>query len=200
MAAELAERVYSEIKQAILAGKLRQRQRLDIVALARALQASATPVRQALAMLTAERLVSIEPAPGYYVSFWSERELRDLYEWRWLLARLAAEAYTPAPPPSLVRHSYAQSVVLLMRHLARGANEELKRAAAAADDRLTAARDVEEDVLGDAGGELQALAQSMLEGGPVLKTRLRNYFRRRIVRVDRIRARAGVIALPRNGD
>ncbi len=200
MAAELADRVYKEIKSAILSGQLRQRQRLDIVTLAHSLRASATPVRQALAILATERLVSIEAARGYYVSFWSERELRDLYLWRALLARWAAEVYQPAPPPPLMRHAQSDYAALLLRHLEVGGNSELARAAEAADERLANARAVEADILGDVDGELAHLAAALSEGGPALRTRLRNYFRRRVTQVAQIRARAGVIALPRNGD
>ncbi len=200
MAAELGERVYREIKDAILSGRLRQRQRLDIVALGKAFRASATPVRQALAVLSAERLVSVEGARGYHVAFWSERELRELYLWRALLARLAAEVYEARPPPLRLRLSSPEYAAALLGHLATGSNLELQRASVAADERLAGARSVEPDVLGDTEGELTLLAAAMAEGGAPLRTRVRNYFRRRVASVAQIRARAGVVALPRNGE
>src|SRR5690242_19098778 len=90
------ERVYAEIKQAILAGELKPRQRLDIESLAQRLSASATPVRQALAILSAERLVTAHASRGYYVAFWSERELQTLYEWRGQFALMASESFEVA--------------------------------------------------------------------------------------------------------
>lgn len=199
MAAELAERVYTEIKRSILSGALRQRERLDITRLAEATRASATPVRQALAILAHEGLVRLEGTRGYHVAFWSEAELRGLYQWRAMLALLAAQTYAPGPPPFAPRHDLEETARIFLQHLASTANGELRRASQSADERLAAARRVEADVLGDVAGELDALAEALRAGAQPLRQRLKSYFRRRIARADRIRQRAGVAALPRNG-
>jgi len=197
------ERVYQEIKQAILSGELKLRQRLDIDALASRWRMSATPVRQALAVLTAERLVSVEPARGYHVAFWSERELRTLYGWRWQLARLAAEVYAPRPISLATpqRRDHARAYIAVMQHLETDAHDELKRATRGADERLSAAIRAEPDVLPDAAEDILGLLEA-LSGADrrALQTRLRGYFRRRIDACAAIRARAGVNALPTNGD
>ena len=84
------ERVYHDIKQAILSGEFALQQRLDIDRLASQFGVSATPVRYALAILAAERLVRVQASRTYHVVFWPERELRTLYEWRSRLALWAA--------------------------------------------------------------------------------------------------------------
>jgi DNA-binding GntR family transcriptional regulator len=197
------ERVYREIKQAIIAGDLRLRQRLDIDTLAARWRVSATPVRQALAILAAERLVSIEAARGYHVAFWSERDLKELYEWRGALARLAAETYvaTPIVLTSNQRRSHPHAYASLMQHLEANVNREIRYAARAADDRLHAALAAEPEALSDAGEDVLYLADALSSGKRrVLQNQLKRYFRRRVQEAGLIRARASVKALPRNGE
>jgi len=83
----VSDRVYHEIRRRLLAGDYRLHARLDVGALADGLGASSTPVREALVRLAAERLITARPSRGFFVSLWSESELRALYEWRaWLAA------------------------------------------------------------------------------------------------------------------
>ncbi len=194
------ERVYAEIKRAILSGELRLRQRLDIDTLADRLYASATPVRQALAILSAERLVTANPARGYYVAFWSERELRALYEWRWQLARLAGEVFEgrgEAPATGSALETYQS----MMGALGRFANEEVRLAALNADERLRAAHLAEGEALAGIVEELRAFGAAIESGERRKISRvLKRYFRRRMEAAASIRARASIAALPRNGD
>ena len=143
------ERVYQEIKQAILSGHFAIHQRLDIDKLAAQLGVSATPVRYALAILASERLVKLNTSRTYQVAFWSERELRDLYQWRQQLAKWALESYAPAAlaAPIAPERDYAGAYLAIMRHLDTNANIEARRAARAADDRLQPALRFERDVL-----------------------------------------------------
>jgi DNA-binding GntR family transcriptional regulator len=195
------QRAYLEIKNAILSGELRLRQRLDIDALARWLGASATPVRQALAILAVERLVLAHSSRGYYVAFWSETELRTLYQWRGQLARLAAESFEFNGAAASAIGGHADRYNALMRQLEAGANEELRRAAAAADDRLRVAVVAESQVFEDAFDQLTAIAMAMAAADrPVIQQKLDCYFAQRVAQAAQIRARASVSALPRNGD
>jgi len=195
------ERVYQEIKQGILDGSFRQRERLDIDTLAQSLHASATPVRHALAMLAGERLVTVHAARGYYVAFWSERDLKALYEWRWQLARLAAESYEPSPGDTRSKGSVLEIYQALMRRLERSANEEVKRAARNADERLRAAHLAEVEVVDDPLADLEHLGAAMAKGeARSVTSSLRAYFRKRVALAQAVRARASVAALPRNGD
>jgi DNA-binding GntR family transcriptional regulator len=197
----VGERVYADIKQAILDGELRLRQRLDIEALAKRTRASATPVRQALAILTAERLVRIDGARGYQVAFWSERELAELYEWRWRLAALAAASCAPqamALSPA-ERRNHREAYAALMRRLAANANAEVRRASEQADERLHAALRAEDEALDNVRDEIAEVSRAMRSGGRALQLSLRRYFRRRIAKSGQIRAKAHANALPNNG-
>ena len=195
------ERVYAAIKHGILTGELRLRQRLDIDKLAERLSASATPVRQALAILSAERLVTSHSSRGYYVAFWSERELKALYEWRHQLARLALETLTLAPAEGRPKGSVLEIYEAVMRRLERNANDEVKRAAQNADERLRAAHLAEAEIIPDIVEQLKRLCGQVSSGdrGKIARS-LKGYFKLRIEAAPAIRARASVAALPRNGD
>lgn len=196
-----SERVLREIRQAILAGDLRLRQRLDVETLARRFRASATPVRQALAVLTAQRLVTIKEARGHYVAFWSETELKDLYEWRWRLAAFAVTTYIPAPLAltQAQRRRYLEAYAAIMSHINANANIEVGHAAALADERLSAALRAEEEALGGVSAEIANLIRALKPGGRDLQLALRRYFKRRVSSCQVIRARAHAQAMPRNG-
>jgi DNA-binding FadR family transcriptional regulator len=158
-------------------------------------------VRQALAILSAERLVSAHPSRGYYVAFWSERDLKALYQWRGQLAVLAAESFEASPSDAKPKGSVLEIYHALMRGLERAANDEVKRAAQNADERLSAAHLAETDEIADLVEELRRLEVAIKSGERArIKRALQTYFRRRIEAAPSIRARASIAALPRNGD
>ncbi|MFZ2028853.1 MAG: GntR family transcriptional regulator [Vitreimonas sp.] len=191
------ERVYAAIKDEILSGELRLRQRLDIDTLAARFGASATPVRQTLAILSAERLVTAHPSRGYYVAFWSERELKALYEWRSQLALLALHA----PPGDNGAGGGSDRFVALMRRLDANANPELRRASINADERLASAFAVEGELFPDRDVELSGMKQAFEKSDRrSLANRIRSYFRRRVAQAAAIRGKASIRALPHNGD
>lgn len=196
------ERVYQEIKNAILSGDFAIHQRLDIDKLAARLGVSATPVRYALAILASERLVKLNRSRTYQVAFWSERELRDLYLWRQQLIKWALESYVAAPlaPLTAPERDYTVAYLAIVRHIDMNANIEARRAARAADDRLQPALKFEKDVLHDAVGDLTRVAAALENGGAPLAAALRTYFRRRIAHSAEIRSAAHASAIPDNGD
>ncbi len=196
------ERVYQEMKKAILSGRFAIHQRLDIDKLAAQLGVSATPVRYALAILASERLVKLNRSRMYQVAFWSERELRDLYVWRQQLVKWALESYAPAElsAPIAPERDYAGAYLAIARHIDTNANIEARRAARAADDRLQPALRFEPDVLQDAFGEIARIAAACEKGGAPLAGALRTYFRRRIAHCAQIRSAAHASAIPDNGD
>lgn len=196
------ERVYQEIKQAILSGHFAIHQRLDIDKLAAQLGVSATPVRYALAILASERLVKLNTSRMYQVAFWSERELRDLYLWRQQLTKWALESYAPGAlaAPVAPERDYAGAYLAIMRHLDLNANIEARRAARAADDRLQPALKFETAVLTDGAGDIARIAAALEKGGSPLSSALRTYFRRRVVQSAQIRSAAHASAIPDNGD
>ncbi len=199
----VGERVYVAIKKAILSGELRVRQRLDIDALARRFGASATPVRQGLAILTVERLVRVGAARSYHVAFWSDRELKDLYAWRLDLARLAAAEvdFAGLTVPVGTRRAYPETYAAFIERLETNANLELRRAARAADERLHAALRVESEVLDNAPRELGSLLAALVQKDRrALQSGLRKYFHRRVAQSATIRARVHAYAIPPNGE
>lgn len=203
MAGELGvtERVYATLREAILNGSLRAREHLDIEAIAARLKASATPVRHALAILTVERLVKVTPGKGYSVAFWSERELSVLYLWRGQLAVLASAAYEVRPLPSnLNKRPYVEALAAVFTHIEDGRHTELSRAIAAADARLTLARAAEPEVLDRLNTHLRDLIGATQQSRAKLQAALRRHFKVRVREAARIRARAGLAALPRNGE
>ncbi len=91
----LAESVYERLKARIMDQTYPPRARLNIDALAINLGVSPTPIREALARLAAERLVTFEPFKGYRVSpLLTTTQVADLMHARRLIevdaARLAA--------------------------------------------------------------------------------------------------------------
>ncbi len=196
------ERVYQEIKQAILSGEFAVQQRLDIDRLSSQFGVSATPVRYALAILAAERLVRLHASRTYHVAFWSERELRELYAWRQQLAEWSIETYTPTPLPSglSLLGDYPGAYLELMQQLDTNANTETRRAGRGADERLQPALRAELEVFADASADLTKLVAALQTGGASLKNAVRKYFRRRIGHCAAIRNAAHAKAKPPNGD
>jgi DNA-binding GntR family transcriptional regulator len=87
----LADDVYESIRAMIMDHEIAPGERVSIDGLARDLQVSQTPIREALARLESEALVSKEPLRGYSVASLLTREaLEDLYELRLLLEPWAA--------------------------------------------------------------------------------------------------------------
>lgn len=194
------ERVYQEIKQAILSGEFVILQRLDIDKLASQLGVSATPVRYALAILAAERLVKLNTSRIYQVAFWSERELRELYQWRQQLTKWALQSYSRASAPVVLNgNDYAGTYLTLMGHIDRNANTEARRAGRSADERLQHALRAEVEVLPGASEDLEKIAAALDRGSPSPGNTLRRYFERRISHCALIRSAAHAKAMPNNG-
>ena len=83
------ERVYAAIKERLRAGTYRPGSRLEPAVLADELNASVTPVRDALHRLTGERLVEAPRHEGFRVPMITETLLRQLYAWHLDLLLLA---------------------------------------------------------------------------------------------------------------
>jgi len=103
----LGDDVYSSLRAAVLEHTLTPGERVNIDALARELEVSPTPVREALARLESEGLVRKRPLAGYTVSpLLTLAEFHDMFDMRLLLesaaARWAAERATDAQRDELV--------------------------------------------------------------------------------------------------
>ncbi|MDX8051089.1 GntR family transcriptional regulator [Lentzea sp. BCCO 10_0798] len=96
----LADDVYEQIRALIMSDGMKPGARVNIDELARRLDVSPTPVREALARLESEELVSRLPLRGYSVTdLLNRKQVDDLYALRLLLeppsAALAAARMTP---------------------------------------------------------------------------------------------------------
>src|SRR5436305_4452824 len=94
----LANDVADRLRDAILAGELQPGQRLSVPDLARLLDTSRTPVREALYVLERAGLAEIRPRRGAVVFGGGRESLREMLELREALdgmaARLAAQRMT----------------------------------------------------------------------------------------------------------
>ena len=95
----LTERVYATIKEAILELELPPGSSLVEDELARQLETSKTPVRDALLALERDGLVTKIPYKGTYVSGVSQKDITEIFELRAVLeglaARLATRSFSP---------------------------------------------------------------------------------------------------------
>jgi DNA-binding GntR family transcriptional regulator len=79
----LADDVYDVIRTGLLANRFVPGERLNLDQIARELGVSNTPVRQALARLESEGLITKEPYRGFRVStLLDQRSIEELYEYR----------------------------------------------------------------------------------------------------------------------
>lgn len=200
-ATSAAQRAYEEIKVRVLDGRLPVRTRIDVEVLARDLGVSSMPVRQALSLLTWERLVRPGKHSAYEVALWSETELAHLYEWRGALLALAMPVAASGPELKRIARTqvYAQAVHEVMRLIEAGANAELRRAAINADERLWAARQVETEILGDVEAEFTTLVAALADRSRRASTLMKAYTRRRVQHAGALRAHVVLKAVPNNG-
>ncbi len=97
-----AERVYEDLRGAIIGGEFPPGERLRTEALAERFGTSRTPVREALMLLEGDGLVEIEPRRGAVVRAFDSNDLVDLYEVRAILeARAAFAAASRITPDEL---------------------------------------------------------------------------------------------------
>ncbi len=91
--------IYSELKRRIVFLDYQPKQVLNLKELAQEFGVSPIPIREALILLEAEKLVHIIPNHGIYVSEVSFQDLKEVFEVRLFLigpaGRLAAQRITP---------------------------------------------------------------------------------------------------------
>lgn len=194
------ERIYDTLKRQIMAGERRPGERLDPVRIAADLNASATPVRDALHRLMGERMVQAWPQDGFHVLVHSEPGLRDLYAWNFDLLSVVLKSAAAArgagarrdgrAPAPIAGEDHAGDVAGLFHAIALASgNFEHRQAIANVNDRLHAVRRLEVQVVDDADAEIARIAAAW-EAREVLALRrlLGGYHRRRIRAVPEIAA------------
>lgn len=187
-----AERAYQRLKADILKGTIPVGT-IDIRTLSDRLRMSVTPVRDALARLSAERLVKLSPHHGYAVASPSARRLEHLYELAGILTDLCLERASttgwgqPAKAKGIaVQTGYAELMTAVVRDIATAqTNLELAEHLFAISDRLFTARRREPELFEDASGEAEALARLWEKRSyRTLRLRLRAHHALRLDRVD----------------
>jgi len=192
--ASASERAYQRLKSDILSGLIPVGQ-LDIRLLSDSLRMSVTPVREALARLSAERLVRLAPHHGFVVTTPTARRLEHLYELAGALIHLCLERVVRSrrhhPDQSYnlpLTGCYAADFASLIGAITTAQpNLPLTETVMSLSDQLHSARRCEPRVFLSSGqevAELVALWRNRNFGD--LRLRLRDHHRTRLVRVDAI--------------
>lgn len=112
----LVETLYSNIRAMAVDFRLRPGERVNEVVLSRALNASRTPLREALNRLVAEGFLTFESGKGFFCRTYSVTEIQDLYQLRQAIERFAVQL--------AVEHASDGALDELGRFLDRTAGEE----------------------------------------------------------------------------
>ena len=183
------DRVYAAIKQRLRDGAYKPGHRLEPAALSDELNASVTPVRDALHRLTGERLVDAPRHEGFRVPMLTETALRQLYGWHLDLLLLAVMKHRAAAArDQAVANEAASGTVTvyerqnaLFLELARSAgNPEHVAALEALSQRLEPAQRLEQDFLDRTEAETAEIVQAIRANDMrSLRRSLVRYHRRR---------------------
>jgi DNA-binding GntR family transcriptional regulator len=187
------DRVYAAIKERLMSGAMRPGDRLEPATLSDELNASVTPVRDALHRLTGERLVEAPRHEGFRVPLVTESMLRQLYSWHLdillvALARARAEAAdlgaldTTAPPDRL-NAAFAEIATA-------SGNPELAATLKNLSERLEPFERFEREFFGRLDEEIEVILQALRRGDrKALRRSLVDYHRRRQRTVPEILAK-----------
>jgi DNA-binding FadR family transcriptional regulator len=189
------ERVYAVLKAQIMEGERKAGERLDPARLAAELNASATPVRDALHQLLGERMVQARPGHGFQVPLPCETSMCELYAWNADLLGLLLRGWSPEkkPPLPVSQESgdRASMVATLFDTIASTlGNAEHGRAVRQANDRLHPSRKAETTIFTDHASELDDLVAAWADGRATdLRSAISRYHKRRVRNVAQIVAR-----------
>jgi DNA-binding GntR family transcriptional regulator len=154
------DRVYLALKEQLTSGRFAPGDHLEPAMLGPELNASITPVRDALHRLVGERIVEAPRNDGFRVPAPAEADLRDLYGWNRSLLELALRSSTAASAAAAVRAAEIgggdtlSSAADLFRAIARRTGSlELEAAVENLNDRLAPLRVAETRIFEDAAEE-----------------------------------------------
>jgi DNA-binding GntR family transcriptional regulator len=184
------ERVYAAIRQRLRQGAYRPGARLEPAMLSDELNASVTPVRDALHRLTGERLVEAPRHEGFRAPMMTETLLRHLYAWHLdlLLLALMKHRTTAVAEQTLSNNGRSQSPAheranAMFLALARSAgNPEHAAAVETVTERLEPVQRLEAIFLDETEAETAEIIRS-------LRSNDRTALRRALVRYHRRRQR-----------
>jgi DNA-binding GntR family transcriptional regulator len=194
------ERVYAAIRDQLRKGVFRPGERLEPAAFCDELNASVTPIRDALHRLTGERLVETPRHEGFRVPLLTETMLRHLYAWHLdlLLLATARRHWTPVSiegpddASTLAKASQLDRQNALFLKLAEaGGNPEHLLALRALIERMEPYQRLEDELLDAVQSETEAIAAAVSAGDRrALRKGLVAYHRRRSRLVPDLIARA----------
>ena len=185
------ERVYHALKEQLGSGRFAAGEHLEPAALSRDLNASITPVRDALHRLAGEGLVETPRSDGFRTPQVTEVGLRHLYRWNGALLELAARARKSATAPAHARLApdaegsdaagpVERTESLFLKVAARAGNPEHLAAVARLNDRLRPIRQAELALLDEPQAELGTIAAQLADPLQLaLRRSLAAYHRRR---------------------
>lgn len=188
------ERVYRALKDQLGTGRYAAGQPLEPASLSPELNASITPVRDALHRLVGEGLVEAPRGDGFRTPLVTEVGLRHLYRWNAAVLRLAAQARGGGQAPGQASDGdplagmpgetseapLEATETLFLAIAARSGNPEHAAAVARLNDRLRPVRRIELDLLADCEAELDEMAFRLAEDAlPDLRRSLAAFHRRR---------------------
>lgn len=183
------DRVYAAIRQRLREGRYRPGDRLEPALLSDELNASVTPVRDALHRLTGERLVEAPRHEGFRVPMMTETLLRFLYGWHLDLLLLAVMKHQTTALAGEIVVSEAQGTSpaherlnALFRALARSAgNPEHVAALEALGHRLEPVQRLERMFLDETESETGEIIRALqAHDRKALRSSLIRYHRRRL--------------------
>lgn len=181
------ERVYAAVKQQLREGVFRPGERLEPAVLSEQLNASATPVRDALHRLTGERLVEAPRHEGFRAPMLTETTLRHLYAWHRDLLLLAVARRRAADASELAGMADETDSALHERQNAMflalaeaGGNPEHVDALRSVLDRLEPLQRIEQCFLDSVESESAQISEAIRSGDQrSLRRSLVQYHRRR---------------------
>ena len=192
------DRVYAAIRQRLLEGVYRPGDRLEPALLADELNASVTPVRDALHRLTGERMVEAPRHEGFRAPMMTETLLRHLYAWHHdllLLALLkrqtavrADEAVAGDGVQEAMQHE--RQSALFLSFVRAGGNPEHVAVLEALRHRLEPVQRLERYFLDETEAETNAIARAVqADDRKALRGSLLSYHRRRLRIIPELIAR-----------
>lgn len=184
------DRVYAAIKQRLQEGHYAPGQRLEPATLSDELNASVTPIRDALHRLTGERLVEAPRHEGFRVPLLTEASLRHLYAWHRDLLLLAllnrgrelAEPENARNDADLEAAGHQRRNALFLALAQSTGNPEHVFALRALTERLEPVQRLEDDMLDAAEEETAEIVAA-------LRSRDRRALRKSLLHYHRRRAR-----------
>ena len=158
------DRVYLALKEQLTSGRFAPGDHLEPATIGDDLNASITPVRDALHRLVGERLVEAPRNDGFRVPAPLEAELRDLYGWNGQLLELALRSAgfrSAAASPQEAHATYGDAADFFRRIARMAGNPENEAAVKNLNHRLAALRVAENGLFEDVGEELAAMRDAL---------------------------------------